>query len=204
MVMDDRLMAGDATIFGLMLRIEAVARTADRTRLRDVVDALGRDSFIPQLMIPALAVVSPLSGVPLFSSLCGITIALVSAQMLLQRDRIWLPRWMLDRQIDSGRLLAAAERMKRPAAWLDRITRRRLRVLVWPPMLWVAQAVCLACGLMMPFLELVPFTSSILGAVVSLLAFGMLARDGLFTLMGLAAISGLAASVTFFVNGATT
>ncbi|MDM7458130.1 MAG: exopolysaccharide biosynthesis protein [Paracoccus sp. (in: a-proteobacteria)] len=203
MRMTDTAMDDDATISGLMLRIEAVARRTERTRLRDVVEALGRDSFIPQLMIPALAVVSPLSGVPLFSSLCGITIALVSAQMLLQRDRIWLPRWMLDRTIDSQRLISATERMKRPAGWLDRITRRRLRVLVWPPVLWATQAVCLACGLMMPFLELVPFTSSILGAIVSLLAFGMLARDGLFTLIGLASIGGLAISVSLFVNGAT-
>ncbi|WEF26043.1 exopolysaccharide biosynthesis protein [Paracoccus sp. S3-43] len=38
----------------------------------------------------------------------------------------------------------------------------------------------------MPFLERVPFTSSLLGATVRLLAFGMLARDGLFTVLGLA------------------
>lgn len=193
----------DETITGLMGRVQAVAEKGERTRLRDVIDSLGRDSFIPQLMIPALAVVSPLSGVPLFSSLCGITIALVSAQMLAQRQRIWLPRWLLEKEIDSKRLLSAATRMKRPAGWLDRITRNRLRVLVWPPVLWIAQALCLACGLMMPFLELVPFTSSILGAVVLLLSFGMLARDGLFTLMGFVMIGGLGIGVTMFVNGST-
>lgn len=196
-------MDGDETITGLMGRVQAVAEKAERTRLRDVIDALGRDSFIPQLMIPALAVVSPLSGVPLFSSLCGITIALVSAQMLAQRQRIWLPRWLLEKEIDSKRLLSAATRMKRPAGWLDRITRNRMRVLVWPPILWVAQALCLICGLMMPFLELVPFTSSILGSVVLLLSFGMLARDGLFTLLGFATIGGLGIGVTMFVNGGT-
>lgn len=193
----------DETITGLMGRVQAVAEKGERTRLRDVIDSLGRDSFIPQLMIPALAVVSPLSGVPLFSSLCGITIALVSAQMLAQRQRIWLPRWLLEKEIDSKRLLSAATRMKRPAGWLDRITRNRLRVLVWPPVLWIAQALCLACGLMMPFLELVPFTSSILGTVVLLLSFGMLARDGLFTLMGFVMIGGLGIGVTMFVNGST-
>ncbi|MBW7056177.1 exopolysaccharide biosynthesis protein [Paracoccus bogoriensis] len=193
----------DETITGLMGRVQAVAEKGERTCLRDVIDSLGRDSFIPQLMIPALAVVSPLSGVPLFSSLCGITIALVSAQMLAQRQRIWLPRWLLEKEIDSKRLLSAATRMKRPAGWLDRITRNRLRVLVWPPVLWIAQALCLACGLMMPFLELVPFTSSILGTVVLLLSFGMLARDGLFTLLGFVMIGGLGIGVTVFVNGST-
>ena len=78
-----------------------------------------------------------------------------------------------------------------------------MRVLVWPPILWVAQALCLICGLMMPFLELVPFTSSILGTVVLLLSFGMLARDGLFMLLGFATIGGLGVGVTMFVNGGT-
>lgn len=189
------------TITTLIGQVQAAARQGPRTPLGRVIEALGRDSFIPNLMIPALAVVSPLSGVPLFSSLCGLTIALVSAQMLVQRRRIWLPGWLLGKGIDSGRLIRAAERMKRPARWLDRITRPRLSLLLRPPLLWVTQAICLICGLMMPFLELVPFTSSILGGVVCLLAFGMLARDGLFTLLGVGVVSGLAATVLFFVNG---
>jgi len=38
---------------------------------------------------------------------------------------------------------------------------------------------------MMPFLEFVPFSSSLIGSAVALLAFGMLARDGLFVIFGL-------------------
>ncbi|MFN4102699.1 MAG: exopolysaccharide biosynthesis protein [Pararhodobacter sp.] len=48
-----------------------------------------------------------------------------------------------------------------------------------------------------------PFTSSILGGVVCLLSFGMLARDGLFTLLGVLTIGGLGATVLTLVNGAT-
>jgi hypothetical protein len=193
----------DDTITGLIGQVQSAAAGEPRTSLGRVIEALGRDSFIPNLMIPALAVVSPLSGVPLFSSLCGLTIALVSAQMLTQRRRIWLPRWLLTKQIDSARLTRAVQRMRRPASWLDRITRPRLGLLVRPPVLWMTQALCLICGLMMPFLELVPFTSSILGGVVCLLSFGMLARDGLFTLLGVLTIGGLGATVLTLVNGAT-
>ena len=38
---------------------------------------------------------------------------------------------------------------------------------------------------MMPFLEFVPFSSSLVGGAVALLAFGMFARDGLFVMLGL-------------------
>lgn len=177
------------------------AAAEDRTSLREVVDALGAGSFIPNLMVPALAVVSPLSGVPLFSSLCGITIALVSAQMLARRERIWLPSKLLDKTLDSGKLTGALDKMKRPARWLDRITRERLSMLVRRPIIWLVQLACLLCGLAMPFLELVPFTSSILGATVSLFAFGMLARDGLFVLAGFLALAGLGSGAIWFMNG---
>lgn len=177
------------------------AAEEDRTSLRKVVDALGAGSFIPNLMVPALAVVSPLSGVPLFSSLCGITIALVSAQMLARRERIWLPSKLLDKTLDSSKLTGALDKMKRPARWLDRITRERLSMLVRRPIIWLVQLACLLCGLAMPFLELVPFTSSILGATVSLFAFGMLARDGLFVLAGFLALAGLGSGAIWFMNG---
>jgi hypothetical protein len=40
-------------------------------------------------------------------------------------------------------------------------------------------------GLMMPVLEFVPFSSTTLGIGVTLLALGMLTRDGAVTLVGL-------------------
>ncbi|MEO1910867.1 MAG: exopolysaccharide biosynthesis protein [Paracoccus sp. (in: a-proteobacteria)] len=167
------------------------ASTGDQTSVAQIVAALGPSSFLPNLMIPALAVVSPLSGVPLFSSICGLTIALVAVQMLIQRDHIWLPDFLMRKHLRTDRVRKATDWMRKPARFLDRITKERLRLLVHRPFLWVTQAICLICGLMMPFLELVPFTSSIMGFVVCLFAFGMLARDGLFTLLGLGALGGL-------------
>ncbi|MDN5568822.1 MAG: exopolysaccharide biosynthesis protein [Paracoccus sp. (in: a-proteobacteria)] len=166
------------------------ASDADQTSVAQIVAALGQKSFLPNMMIPALAVVSPLSGVPLFSSICGLTIALVAVQMLFQRDHIWLPDFLMRKHLRTERVQKATRWMRKPARFLDRITKQRLRLLVHRPFLWVTQAICLICGLMMPFLELVPFTSSILGVVVCLFAFGMLARDGRFTLLGLGAIGG--------------
>jgi hypothetical protein len=178
----------------------STASDGDQTSVAQIVAALGATSFLPNMMIPALAVVSPLSGVPLFSSICGLTIALVAIQMLFQRDHIWLPDFVMRKHLQTYRVQKATSWMRKPAGFLDRITKERLRLLVHRPFLWVTQAICLICGLMMPFLELVPFTSSLMGVVVCLFAFGMLARDGLFTLLGLAAISGLGMLVLTFIR----
>ena len=79
---------------------QIIESVRDRVRARrapevgDVITVLGRKSYAPLLMVPGLALVSPLSGIPGFSSICGITIALVSLQMMAHRRVLWLPKWL--------------------------------------------------------------------------------------------------------------
>ncbi len=166
------------------------AATGETTTMRRAVQALGEASFVPVLMAPALAVVTPLSGIPLFSSLCGILIALVSLQLLVNRSHIWLPDWLLRRKISSRRLREATGKMKAPARWLDTHSRERLGFLVHRPFNWITEVACLLCGASMPFLELVPFSSSILGAAVVLFSMALLVRDGLFALFAFLFVGG--------------
>ena len=184
----------NASVASVLDRIHDPATGAE-TRLGDVAGALGKASFIPNLMLPALAVVSPLSGIPLFSSTCGIWIALVSAQMMLHRDHIWLPGFLMRRGVSSQRLRMVVEKLRTPAAWIDRLTRPRLTFLLHPPFLWFAQLICLLAGLCMPFLELLPFASSILGTVVFFMSLAMLARDGVFVLIGVTILATAPATV---------
>ena len=170
---------------------------SDKTSIQDMVEAMGYASLLPTLMVVALAVVSPLSGIPVFSSICGILIALTSIQLLIRRDYLWLPEFLMRRQVSSRKLANAYRWAERPARWLDRVSRPRLQFLVRRPLVWIAQVVCLLSGAVMPFLELVPFTSSILGLAVFLMGFGMLVRDGLFALLGLLVVTALVCAVIF-------
>ncbi|MGV3693282.1 MAG: exopolysaccharide biosynthesis protein [Paracoccus marcusii] len=187
-------MSDDTVITDLVGRVRKGAE-GDKVSVGQVAEALGQDSLPPNLMIPAFAVASPLSGVPLFSSICGLLIALVSAQMLIGRDHVWLPGFLMRRQVSGDRLRKALDWMEKPARFLDRVSHERLTPLVRRPMRWIVQGICLCCGLVMPLLEFIPFTSSLMGVVVSLLAFGLLARDGVFVLLGFAAIGGVVALV---------
>ncbi|MBC9248455.1 exopolysaccharide biosynthesis protein [Paracoccus sp. 11-3] len=171
----------------------------DKTSIRDMVEALGYASLLPTLMVVAMAVVSPLSGIPLFSSICGVLIALTSVELLIRRKHLWLPGFLMRRQVSSRKLANAYRWAEGPARWLDRVSRPRLQFLVRRPLVWIAQIACLLAGAVMPFLELVPFTSSILGLAVFLMGFGMLVRDGLFALLGLLVIAALVGAVTLVV-----
>ncbi|SFS05028.1 exopolysaccharide biosynthesis protein [Yoonia litorea] len=161
------------------------AAEAERITVRDVLGTVGGASFAPLLLVPALAVTSPLSGIPLFSSLMGLTIFIISMQMLFRRKHIWLPDWVLRRQVKGKTVQKAFRSLRSVARWLDRRTNERLSVLVRRPMIFLVQLVCALSGAAMPLFEIVPFTSSILGAGVAILALGMMARDGLVVLFGL-------------------
>jgi hypothetical protein len=134
-------------------------------------------------------VVSPLSGVPLFSSTCGILICLVSGQMLFGRSNLWLPGWLGRKRIEGARAEKAISAMRRAANWLDRHASKRLQVVLSQPFISLIRLVCLLCGALMPVLEVVPFSSSILGAAVALLALSMLTRDGLIAVLTLVALA---------------
>jgi len=157
--------------------------------LDDLLDRLGNKSFNTLMLVPAVLVVTPLSAIPGFSTLCGILIASAAVQKLLGRDHIYLPRWLCRRTVGEGRLTAAIERVRRPVRWLDRQTRPRLEALVQPPFSTVAVAVAGLCGAVMPFLEFIPLSSSIMGAAVLFIALGLLARDGLVMLAAVVPLS---------------
>jgi hypothetical protein len=167
--------------------VAQLAGLADRHQipLRELLGASGEASFVPALVVPALLVVSPLSGVPLFSSFCGLTILLISVQMMARRNHIWLPDFLANRNISGERLQTAVPRMEKLAGWLDRHTHRRFPVLIGRGGRIVPQTLCVIAGAAMPVLEVVPFSSSILGAAVLCFAVSFLACDGLFVVFGI-------------------
>ncbi|MEM5583749.1 exopolysaccharide biosynthesis protein [Roseibium sp. AS2] len=157
----------------------------DTLRLGRVVDTFEQTGFAALIMIPAAAVVTPLSGIPLFSSLCGLTIALFSVQWLIGRDQVWLPQWLGRRSLAGSKVREAMTRLRPAAAWLDDHSHTRVRFLFHRPFRFLLPLSCALFGAFMPLLELVPFSSSLLGGAVCLIAFSRMTRDGLYALIAI-------------------
>lgn len=188
----------DYPVRDIVDRLEACART-DEVALGNLVRAFGTASFVSTMMVPAILVVSPMSGIPFFSSLCGLTIAFIAGQMLVRRSHLYLPETVTRRRLPGDKLRAALKRMRRVADFLDRHTRKgRLPRLVGNGGRIVPQLLCVISGILMPVLELVPFSSSVLGMAVLAFSIALLTRDGVFVLIGLAILGG-AAAVPLFV-----
>ncbi len=165
---------------------------------RDLMAAFGHAALAPTLAMPALLIVSPLSAIPLFSTFCGLAIFLIAIQGAFGRSHPWLPRFIQDRTLTAERLAAAIRVLRRLARWLDWATRQRLGFLVVPPLTQVLYLVCAAAAALIPALELVPMSSTTIGSGILLIAIGILARDGVFALLGLCFL-GLAAMLPWLV-----
>ncbi|MBN2759053.1 MAG: exopolysaccharide biosynthesis protein [Rhodobacteraceae bacterium] len=151
----------------------------------DVMRAMDASSRPVLLLLPALILVSPLSGIPGLSSLGGLTIALVAAQILLGREAIWLPGFILRRRLATERLNWGLGKLDKAAAFIDRKSVPRAEWIFAFPGRHLLLITCMACGLIMPFFELVPFSATTLAVVVSILASGLLVRDGVVAGLGL-------------------
>ena len=170
------------------------AAAAPRVSVRDLVQEFGERSITPFILLTALLLVSPLSGIPTVPTFGALIIVTLAAQALLGRPHVWLPDLVLRRAVSGKRLRSAIGWMRNPCAFLDRHAHKRLTWLTRGPMRVVNLALCLLIPLTWPPLELLPMVTSVSAATVALLAFGLFQRDGLFVLLGyamLAAAGGL-------------
>lgn len=159
----------------------AGASERDRVSVADVVDAVGHRSLLPLILVPALLAVTPLSGIPGVSAICGIVIAVVSFQMLLSYDEVRLPGAILRWSVKGS----ALDRSRPVIDWIDRHTRQRLTGIFHRPLIYLPMLLCLVSGLAMPFLEVIPFSASTVAIGVACLALLLLTCDGLLFILAL-------------------
>jgi len=166
--------------------------------LDTLLHGLGRQSFGMLLLISTIPAFVPFPGVG--GAIGGPLVLLVGLQLLLGRERPWLPQMIARRGPKRSTLVKLERSISRWMRHLQGLVRPR-----FPLMLdhWLAsiltglQLVILAILLALP----IPFTNVLFGLILLLYALSMLERDGV--LMLTAWMAGLA-SILFFgiVSGA--
>ena len=125
-------------------------------------------------------------------------IAIVTVQLALGKEQLWLPGFVERRSVKAERVTGGAPKLRRVTGWIDRHTGARWHHLVGSAGTRAAALCILALCLTVPPLELVPFAST--APMAAILAFGvaLLAKDG--RLMALAfALTVLALGVVGYV-----
>lgn len=170
--------------------VEQAGNGDTRVSVADIVERIGDGAFAPLMLVPALVMISPLTAMFGVSTVCGLVVALIAFQMVIGRERLWLPGFVLRRTVSSRRLDRTVGWFARPARFVDAMTGKRLTVLVDPPLTRVWALLCLVLALVIPALELVPMSATVVASAIALFGLAMLARDGLLALLGLAVLGG--------------
>lgn len=176
---------------GLLCRIEEAEAVEDRVSLGAIIDSVGYRSFGPLLLVPGLVTLAPLIGdIPGVPTLMAVLLWMTTGQLLVGRERLWLPGWLRERSVGSDTLSKAIRRMRPVARVIDRWTGPRLTFLVRGPGNYVIAIVCLGIAAAMPPMELIPFSATGAGAALTVFGVSLLAKDGLLALIGLTVTAG--------------
>ena len=162
--------------------------SGDDVTVRDLLDAVGRRSYGPILLLLGFIAVTPLTIIPGTSWL----VALIAGQIVIGRKFPWVPRRVLDVSFPRSALVAGVEQTRKYVRPVDRVLKPRLAFLSGPPFVALAALVCVAAALVTFPLGLIPFGPVLPGLTVLLFGLGLTARDG-FVLV--AAGAGLAGAV---------
>ena len=169
---------------GLIAALGVIADEAssEGMTLHEFTQALGERAFGLLLFALAMPVCIPLLyGIPQIVSLPMMAIAV---QMAMGRSEPWIPQRFGQRVLSKSGLQQMAAGATKYFGWIERLARPRLLLLSGPTAerLIGAIFVVFLASILLPF----PATNTLPGIGVALASIGLITRDGLLVLAGLA------------------
>ena len=173
----------------------AAASGPDGMTLREIRDRLDERAFGLMILILAIPCLVPaLYGVP---QLVGVPILLLAGQMLAGRVEPWLPEAALNRRVSKSMLDRMADFATKRMRWFERLSRPRLTVFAEG---WAERAA--AFFMIVATLTIVlPMTNTVPSVALSLMAVGLIQRDGLFVAGGAVVAVGWATALATVAIG---
>lgn len=178
----------------LLDRILGVARDDDRerldagrVRLDAILEAMGQDWFGSVVLLAGLVTIVPLVGdVPGVPTIMGLLVFLAAGQVLLGRERLWLPGWLKGREVKAETVKKGVDWLRPGARLVDRVVKPRLSLLAGRRARQAMAVVCLLVAAAMPLMEMIPFSANIAGVILTVVGLSSVAGDGLLALLALA------------------
>lgn len=161
---------------------DATAAPASEATLGDFIDALDERAYGFMLLMLAIPCCIPfLYGVP---QVVALPILALCAQMALGREAPWLPDALAKRRLPLKTMQGALVTAHKYGGWIERLTHARLRFLSDGRGARITGALLLipAASILVP----APLTNSTPGLGVAIVGVGLIERDGLLILLGLA------------------
>lgn len=176
------MISSDGPLAPIIEEVERHAEAGEPVSLDMIKQVAGAQVAGPLLLMPALVAMSPLTIIPTVPSLIGLNTVLVAGQIVLGRRHIWLPRWLRSKTLSARHTRKLLKVLKPVGKVADSVARPRLSFLTAWPLRRIGAMVCVLIGLAMPVTEVIPFTSTWVGATIAVYALAIMARDGMLVL----------------------
>lgn len=168
--------------------------------VRDLMQAVGRRSYGPVLLLLGFIAVSPLTIIPGGSWLVAFITIVFTSQIVIGLKTPWLPRRALDFSFPRKYLVQGAEAGQKYAAMMDALVKPRLTFLTESPFVQLVSLACIGAALITFPLGLVPFGPLLPGLTILLFGLALTARDGAVVLLAGAALVGAGLLLYRFVT----
>jgi hypothetical protein len=186
---------------------DLASRPSASISVADVLNAFGDKAFGALMLVFAAPNILPLP--PGTSAVLGAPLLFVTAQLMMGRPSLWMPKVICERSIARDSFSTLTSKLTPLLRRSERYLKPRLTTLLNPASERVVGAVCLLLATIL-FLP-IPFGNIPPALAISAFALGILERDGLAALFGwataagsvliLAAISSaIVAGITAFLN----
>ncbi|GAA0652153.1 exopolysaccharide biosynthesis protein [Brevundimonas lenta] len=151
------------------------AKTDPKLYLGELVNAFGERGIGALLLF--LGLISALIGaLPGTTTVIGLPILLIALQLVIRRDQLWMPAWVLRSSIDRGGYRTAISKVLKPLRKVERWSRPR-----YSPMTNEVGEVMigLACtGLVVILMLPIIFANLVPSLIIAAFGFGLMQRDG--------------------------
>jgi hypothetical protein len=166
-------------------RLEEVS-TGETVTIGELVRAAGKQAFGSVLILASLIALLPTGAIPGMSFVTGAIMLLVSVQLLLGADRVWLPKALARREVSRESLLSGLGRIRRWKRFLRATVRKRFEILLRPPFVNLVALAGVVLSLSNFVLGPLPFGSFPAGIAFIVIGIGLTARDGVWVAAGIA------------------
>jgi len=164
--------------------------SGDKVTVGTMLDAVGRRSYGPLLLLLGFISISPLTIIPGANWLVALIILLIAIQIMFGKAYPWVPRRILDFAFPRSALLKGIDHIEPYVSQVDRFLKPRLTFLTEPPFVSLVALICIAAALVSFPLGLVPFGPVLPGLTVLLFGLALTARDGFVLVLAALGLAG--------------
>lgn len=158
----------------------------DGIRFGVLLNAVGRRSYGPILLLLGLIAISPLTVLPFTTTIVAAITLLIAVQMAIGLKRPWLPKPVLNIRVPRKAFFHFLDRARPKVDRLDGALLRERWTFMTVPLFVNAVALCVCVAALITFpLSIIPFAPLAPGIAIVLFGLGMTARDGLWLSVGI-------------------